>query len=305
MLTLLVCYQHFIFYLQSKSIIRKIDYQYHLPSLFIMLSLVNKQISHLTVNETLVCHKIGGETESYSLLKVTKLEINHNFLRDLPNFPNSLQELYCANNLFLKLSSLLKSLKVLDCTGNYLQKLSLLPETLERFYCSNNQLQSLPVLPNTLEVLHCYGNQLQNLPILPETLEILYCNNNHLLSLPPFPKALKELCCGNNGLQTLPELPKTLEKLYCGSNQLQTLPFLPEALYRFNCLNNPLIVIRPTYRPPFCYVPESLQRFYSQDNYPNYRKKYETYHYLITYLTLCSVSPVILFNEAWLFPGII
>jgi hypothetical protein len=93
--------------------------------------------------------------------------------------------------------------------------------------------------------------------------------------------------------------------LYCENNNLQTLPFLPRSLDRLNCRYNPLIVIRPTHKPIFCNVPDYLQRFYSHDDYPFYRKKYQTYFYLITYLALLPIAPVLLSNEAWWFPGTI
>ncbi len=158
--------------------------------------------------------------------------------------------------------------------------------------CFDNRgnTESFPL--KRVDKLICTKNYLQTLPIFPDHLQELWCFENQLKRLPSLPKQLKVLDCSHNQLQSLPELPETLERLYCFCNQLQTLPKLPESLKKLQTCGT--ISIDVFHLPPL--FPEL----------PIYRKKYQTYSYLITYLVRClNISPVILSNEAWWFPGII
>lgn len=170
--------------------------------------------------------------------------------------------------------------------------------------CSNNQLETLPIFPEGLRLLTCSYNHLRLLSKLPKTLARLNCYNNRLQSLPTLPKTLKMLTCSNNRLQTLPTLPKGLEMLSCSDNCLQTLPNLPNRLLEINCSHNPLVFIFPLVkRPKYYTVPDNLELLHSSENYSNYSKKYQTFVYLITYLALHSISPVLLSNKLFWFPG--
>lgn len=179
-------------------------------------------------------------------------------------------------------------------------------EGITKLWCHSNQLLELPKLPESIEQLFCSHNRLQSLPELPKTLKKLWCIDNQLSSLPILPSSLKLLSCESNQLLALPELPNTLRKLVCGNNHLIVLPKLPESLKQLYCSKNPLIFITPLSKRPFWYyIPKRLQLLHSVENYPKYYNRYQSYIYLITYLTLSNISPVILRNEAWWFPGII
>ena len=56
-----------------------------------------------------------------------------------------------------------------------------LPDTLQVLYCDDNLLTSLPHLPATLKYLSCSNNLLTSLPYLPSTLQTLYCSYNDFL----------------------------------------------------------------------------------------------------------------------------
>lgn len=149
----------------------------------------------------------------------------------------------------------------------------------------NNQLKSLPVFPNTIKRLMCYRNQLENIPSLPENLEQLYCSDNRL--------------------RCLPTLPKTLTVLNCSHNLLQTLPEIPPQLFLMTCNKNPLIFVRPSCRILGHFVlPKDIKNLFSEDNYPIYQRRYQTYFYLITFLTLhANASTPILSNPHFWFPA--
>jgi hypothetical protein len=158
--------------------------------------------------------------------------------------------------------------------------------------CSDDRENAESFSLKRVDKLICTKNFLQTLPIFPDHLQELWCFENQLKSLPSLPKQLKVLECSYNQLQSLPELPETLERLYCFCNQLQTLPKLPESLKKLQTRGT--ISIDVFHSPPL--FPEL----------PIYRKKYQTYFYLITYLALHHfTSPSILSNEAWWFPGTI
>lgn len=150
--------------------------------------------------------------------------------------------------------------------------------------CSDNQGNAKSFSLKRVDKLICTKNFLRTLPIFPDHLQELSCSENQLQSLPSLPKQLKVLDCSHNQLQSLPELPETLERLYCFCNQLQTLPKLPGSLKKL----------------------QTRFRAYLFPELPIYRKKYQTYLYLITYLVRClNISPSILSNELWWFPGTI
>lgn len=178
--------------------------------------------------------------------------------------------------------------------------------------CSHNRLVTLPELPETIITLMCGNNELQSLPVLPKFLVVLFCDRNHLETLPNLPPTLEQLWCCNNHLQTLPLLPTKLRILDCRSNQLRTLQFLPETLtslwcggLRYKNQSNPLVFIAPLLKRPKNYqVPDHLKLLHSNENYSNYHRRYQTYFYLITFLTIeIKILPSILSNEAWWFPG--
>jgi Leucine-rich repeat (LRR) protein len=172
--------------------------------------------------------------------------------------------------------------------------------------CSYNKLTELPELPKELRKLYCACNNLISLPNLPKSLSVLSCTSNHLSSLPILPNSLECLYCSNNQLNFLPKLPKLMTALYCALNQLELLPELPNGLLKFYCDCNPLVFIPPlSFRPPARYVvPKHLEDLHSPENYSEYRKRYQTYIYLITFLTLrFNLLPTVLLNNHFWFPG--
>lgn len=169
-------------------------------------------------------------------------------LRYLPKYlPYNLQQLICYENNLTSLPALPPSLQVLNCSSNQLTSLPSLPITLQKLHCSSNQLESIPNLPYNLKEFFCYNNQLSALPLLPAGLATLGCAENQLTVLPPLPDNLRTLHCYNNQLIFLPPLPDNLRTLYCYGNQLYCLPDLPENLILFFCFNNDINLIIEDY----------------------------------------------------------
>ena len=86
----------------------------------------------------------------------------------------------------------------LSLNNKGLNELPELPNSLQELSCRDNQLNELPELPNNLQKLWCYNNQLTELPELPENLKELWCSNNQLNELPELPNSLQRLYCFNN-----------------------------------------------------------------------------------------------------------
>lgn len=149
--------------------------------------------------------------------------------------------------------------------------------------CSFNQLKTLPELPKSLKELSCYKNHLISLPKLPETLERLWCAYNHIELLPELPKTLTVLSCFSNNLTNLPSFPETIKELWCGYNSIPFVSPLPS-------------------RPIYYGVPAELEELHSRRNYNNYRTRYRSYKFLITFLAInCKLLPTILSSELFLF----
>ena len=89
-------------------------------------------------------------------------------------------------------------LEYFACDMNELTELPELPDSLEDLLCASNQLIELPKLPKKLKHLFCQSNQLTELPKLPEKLVYLYCGENQLIELPELPKSLNTLYCSGN-----------------------------------------------------------------------------------------------------------
>jgi len=184
----------------------------------------------------------NGILSANELCGITNLWLDEEGIRSLEGvqYLTSLEYLQIERNYIEELPPLPASLESLDCYGNYLTSLSELPDNLEQLYCGNNNLTSLPKLPSKLKELRCFENGLTSLPALPEKLEYLGCSNNKLKTLPKLPNSLVEISCEFNKITTLPELPSSLKELECYKNQLTTLPALPASLERLSVYENKL-----------------------------------------------------------------
>lgn len=253
-----------------------------------MLNISAKRYNFLEIVENrLKAWDQNGNVRVYSLKGITGLNCSGNELETLPELPETIAELICSFNEIKNLPRLPKSLKILDCCHNHLETLPDLPDTLEELVCDNNELKSLPTLPEYLQ-------------------DIRVGENYSLCSLPELPKNLIGLNCMCIRLHILPNLPDTLEHLVCSYNRLHTLPKLPKTLTELYCYDNPLTFIAPLpTRPKSYHVPENFRQLHSREHYPIYRKRYETYLYLISFLTLQhNLLPSLFLNEAWWFPGL-
>jgi len=116
---------------------------------FIKESVVEKEI------------RIKSENDFYKIKDgVEIIWADYANLTFLPEFPESLKELYCWKNELTSLPELPKNLKILNCRSNKLKTLPNLPKSLTDLYCWNNELTSLSELPESLERLFCYENPL-------------------------------------------------------------------------------------------------------------------------------------------------
>lgn len=73
---------------------------------------------------------------------------------------------------------------VVTITNNQLEYLPDLPEGLEHLICAENNLTSLPELPSTLIELNCVDNNLECLPVIPDSLSSMYISGNSISCIP-------------------------------------------------------------------------------------------------------------------------
>jgi uncharacterized repeat protein (TIGR01451 family) len=78
-------------------------------------------------------------------------------------------------------------------------------DSLNTLFCNDNLLTSLPPLPPVLCSLNCMNNQLTSLPVLPPSLMCgLECQNNNISCFPTFPNNLGWLDLSGNPFTCLP-----------------------------------------------------------------------------------------------------
>jgi hypothetical protein len=80
-------------------------------------------------------------------------DLSNKKISSLPPIADSIERLYCDNNLLTELTRLPLNLEVLCCNNNLLEQLDELPDNLIFFNCSNNPMTSLPQLPLSLEMI--------------------------------------------------------------------------------------------------------------------------------------------------------
>ena len=133
------------------------------------------------------------------------LDICNNKLTELPNLPNSIEEISCRNNYIENIDNLadLSNLKRLDI--------------------SYNNLTEIPTIPN-LNILMCYYNKIDKVNSMPnlKRLGAMYNKLKHIESF----ESLVELECDHNEIRKINGLPK-LATLYINDNKLEDLGHLP------------------------------------------------------------------------------
>lgn len=102
---------------------------------------------------------------------------------------------------------------VLRISDLNIRELPEFPPGLKELYCTGIPLTSLPTLPEGLRVLHCNNTPLTTLPELPSGLQVLQCSFTLLTALPELPKELKKLECIYTPLIELPDLPDSVNSI--------------------------------------------------------------------------------------------
>ncbi len=133
-----------------------------------------------------------------------ELTLDENRIDDLNNLPDNIEFLtiYGGVNKISKLPKKLKSLICLN--NEQLICLPELPEDLEILNCAQNNISDLPELPDSLMEIYCNDNKLSKLPTLPKSLNILDISNNYWIGdsenieeLPIFPAYLQTFIAKN------------------------------------------------------------------------------------------------------------
>lgn len=128
------------------------------------------------------------EVDFRGLDNLTKLNLERNFIRELPSLPPKLVILEVGYNQITRLPPTFpETLTYLNVGENLLTSIPPLPRRLEWFVCAGNRgLKELPELAHlaNLEELIAHGCALRTLPVLPEKVVEVGCDDN------PFPCGL-------------------------------------------------------------------------------------------------------------------
>jgi Leucine-rich repeat (LRR) protein len=120
----------------------------------------------------------------------------------------NLVTLNCSRIGLNSLNKLPTKLVVLNASGNNLKEMSQWPATLEKLDIGFNKSIVLTALPEGLLELKCADCELTELPKLPSSLKILDCRDNQLPEIVGLPEGLEELNCASNLLSEKPEHPQ-------------------------------------------------------------------------------------------------
>lgn len=127
---------------------------------------------------------------------IEKLKLNTIVIDELPEFPDTLKELY-----LLKLN---------------IRSIPNFPVSLEKIYIDVVPIYSLPTLPSSLKEFYCLFSNISQLPELPENLELLDCEGSLFIDkLPNLPDTITNLGLRHTGIKSLDtsKLPKNLKIL--------------------------------------------------------------------------------------------
>jgi hypothetical protein len=127
---------------------------------------------------------------------------------------SSLSILSCDNNVLMELPNFPVSMSQINCTNNLLTSINL-PVTLSYLNCSYNNITTLPdPTPYGLTTLLANYNQLSTLPInLTDTIVSMSMNNNPLGNFSMIPTSSLYLSFNNCIIDTLPSLPGGIQYL--------------------------------------------------------------------------------------------
>lgn len=205
------------------------------------------ELTELTVHSSNRDYSIHNNLITLRILRST--------LTQLPEFPDTLEELEIVNESSLIIPKLPKNLRILKIYGyrnttyGYFEHMKcdkwIIPSLehlvhLETLSIRRLNISELPKLPPSLVHFECICTNLTYLPDLPISLKRLVCMENRLIQLPELPEKLEILECSKNSLIEIPQLPNELKHLYCHKNNIRVLPYLPSKLEILTCCNNPL-----------------------------------------------------------------
>lgn len=122
---------------------------YDLPKNLVSLNLLNNRIEHIEE----IPESLKNLTLDYNLLEtlpniknVRKLAVSHNRLRSIPDlWDSNITSLQIENNFLTELPCLPKNLRVLRVDGNMLEKLPPLPKSLVILSCRGNRIKHLSI----------------------------------------------------------------------------------------------------------------------------------------------------------------
>lgn len=184
--------------------------------------------------EELTIHKldrVGYIPDLPPTLRKLKLTANAN-LRDLPVFPEGLEELVLEYGRFETLPPLpstLKKLKISRCHN--VQYIPTLPPSLVDCNISYCNIRKLQVFPETIQHLTLDGLGLHTIPSLPPKLNVLDIRYAKILELPELPETLRCIDVSHcDALRAIPDLPPALETLWMNHTTMRIIPYFPKSL---------------------------------------------------------------------------
>lgn len=157
---------------------------------------IMKKIKHLFINN-------NGMYSLPDLRYFTSLEtldISHNNLEELPNLPDTLEELVFNDNQISSVDIVLPKLKRLNAANNKISKINF-PEKLESLYLNDNPISCEISRLDKLNYLDISKTRIYKINILPKV-RYLDCSFTKIIKLPRLDN-LEELVCNDTLIEDI------------------------------------------------------------------------------------------------------
>lgn len=184
---------------------------------------------------TNVQHMFAKECELRTLpdlsmmVSLQTLDVSCNKLRELPNLPQTLEELIVDNNRLTQITNHLPNLLRLNCDNNMIERIRF-SSKLERIHAKNNPISDIPSLKHLyfLDVSTSKVVHINSFPKLKH-LDVSYTNVSAVKEL----ESLEHLQCNFSGVTEITELPKiqTIEMVETNVNCIPYMPSLCRLTY--------------------------------------------------------------------------
>lgn len=183
-------------------------------------------IIHMFMNHS----NISSLPSLRDMTSLETLDVSGNYLRELPEMPDSLTELLVPGNLLRSINVRLPHILRLNVSDNQITKIPEL-NSVRRLYIENNDVSSLNCSYPRLRDFRCSKNPISQLPEM-DKLEYLECSKTGVHRIFDYMQ-LKHIVCNDSHIDKIERVPRieTLEIIRTKIKNLKYFPNLKTLLF--------------------------------------------------------------------------